>query len=276
MKYCLYACFSQAELLKYPQLDPYDFFLIQWALEFFHRTSSVKKIIDGEVYCWMSYSLMVRDNPALKIDAQAVQKRMKKYESLGLLKHVCETDEYGRRSFFAIGPKMDSLQYTPSKDSDLWGVKRNSNDAYRDMDGLNQNSNDVYDGTHQLINKKNNKTKTKETIEETTYGSKEEAKPSSLAPKKKKSLEERKQEFHDEVFSHTEYPTEMLQAFYNHFSEADRAKNPKMLCEKEKTWETDLRLANWYARDKAKYNNAPKRDPRKVYDDDEIFYTDKI
>ena len=276
MKYCLYACFSQAELLKYPTLDPYDFFLIQWALEFFHRTSSVKKIIDGEVYCWMSYSLMVRDNPALRIDAQAVQKRMRKYESLGLLKHVCETDKYGKRSFFAIGPKMDSLQYTPSRDSDLWGVRNNSNDVYQNTDGLNKNSNDVYDGTHQLINKLNINN-TNETIEEdTSFGSKEEVKTSSAQPRKRKSLAERKQEFHDEVFSHTEYPQAMLQAFFNHFSEADRAKNPKMLCEKEKTWETDLRLANWHARDRAKYVAAQKRDPRKVYEDDNIIYTDKI
>ena len=52
--------------------------------------------------------------------------------------------------------------------------------------------------------------------------------------------------FKEIVYSYSnKYPKEMLDEFYNHFSELDRAKNPKMRWEKEKTWEIEKRLVKW-------------------------------
>ena len=45
------------------------------------------------------------------------------------------------------------------------------------------------------------------------------------------------------------YPKELLDEFFNHFSELDRAKNPKMRWEKEMTWEIEKRLVKWASND---------------------------
>lgn len=74
--------------------------------------------------------------------------------------------------------------------------------------------------------------------------------------KKDKSLEEkrikletRRASFTQEVLSHKEYPQDMLIAFANWWSEADKSYT-KMKFEKQETWELDRRLNTWASRNK--------------------------
>lgn len=72
--------------------------------------------------------------------------------------------------------------------------------------------------------------------------------------KTKVSLKIRKEQFRKHVYDvgGLIYTKRMLEEFIRSWSEANRAKTPKMKFEKEATWETDLRLANWARRNYSK------------------------
>lgn len=68
--------------------------------------------------------------------------------------------------------------------------------------------------------------------------------------KNDRERKEGKELFKSEVFSFSEYSAEMLNAFYAYWSECDS--KGIMKWQKEKTWETNLRLIYWLNRDKKK------------------------
>lgn len=63
----------------------------------------------------------------------------------------------------------------------------------------------------------------------------------------KKSLEDRLNYFKGEVYQHvSQYGIEMLDDFIRYWSEPNRANNPKMKFELNKTWSLSGRLATWH------------------------------
>lgn len=70
----------------------------------------------------------------------------------------------------------------------------------------------------------------------------------------KKSLEERKNDFYNEIAQYVgKYEREMLRAFYDYWSEENQ-QHTKMRFEIEKTWSTAGRLATWYRRQNESQN----------------------
>jgi len=61
------------------------------------------------------------------------------------------------------------------------------------------------------------------------------------------NLNKRKEIFRDDVrrIMKKGYSKDVCRSFYNYWTETDRARNPKMKFEKEKTWDTELRLNRW-------------------------------
>lgn len=82
---------------------------------------------------------------------------------------------------------------------------------------------------------------------------KEKEKLSKESTKKEKGVQERMEEFREDVFSYHEYDTMMLQQFFTYWSELNRS-GTKMKCEREPTWELSKRLSYWYNRQKTKQN----------------------
>lgn len=62
-----------------------------------------------------------------------------------------------------------------------------------------------------------------------------------------KPIEMRQADFMRLVNTFTKYDTLMRQDFLTYWTEPDRAPNPKMRFEKEKTWDTGRRLTRWAA-----------------------------
>lgn len=70
--------------------------------------------------------------------------------------------------------------------------------------------------------------------------------PLPLPKPQKKSLEDRKKDFYNSLVPYVaQYGKDMVRDFFECWSEPDRAKNPKMRFEKQKTWSTPHRLATW-------------------------------
>ena len=77
---------------------------------------------------------------------------------------------------------------------------------------------------------------------------------------KDKNIELRTTNFVSEVYSHEEYPKEMLQKFCNYWTEPNKSKT-KMRFELEKVFDVPRRLVTWASRDKEinKNNGTDKR-----------------
>ena len=70
--------------------------------------------------------------------------------------------------------------------------------------------------------------------------------PLPLPKPQKKSLEDRKKDFYNSLVPYVaQYGKAMVRDFFECWSEPDRAKNPKMRFEKQKTWSTPHRLSTW-------------------------------
>lgn len=67
----------------------------------------------------------------------------------------------------------------------------------------------------------------------------------SAAQKLNKTLEFREADFRREVNAFTKFPELTRKEFFDYWSEPDRAPNPKMRFEKEKTWDLSRRLSRW-------------------------------
>jgi len=80
------------------------------------------------------------------------------------------------------------------------------------------------------------------------------------------SVENRKKAFYESLVPYVKlYDKDMLREFYNYWSEEDRGAKPKMRFEKEKTWNTRLRLARWYQ------NNANRIPPGKAKGENYLY-----
>lgn len=73
-----------------------------------------------------------------------------------------------------------------------------------------------------------------------------------------KAIEMREADFKRAVNSHIKYPSEMRQEFLEYWSEPDRAPNPRMRFEKEKTWDLARRLGRW---SRSEFNKIKEQAP---------------
>lgn len=78
----------------------------------------------------------------------------------------------------------------------------------------------------------------------------------NLVKEKETLLRIREQEFKDQVMSFKEYSEQMLNQFFDYWTEPDKHFN--MRFEKQKTWETRRRLARWYNNQKIWRNAGSK------------------
>ena len=77
-----------------------------------------------------------------------------------------------------------------------------------------------------------------------------------LAPSNKPTLEEREQNFYNEVAKFVgKYNREMLRAFFDYWSEPNKQKN-KMRFELQRTWDTARRLSTWAKREENNFSNS--------------------
>lgn len=59
-----------------------------------------------------------------------------------------------------------------------------------------------------------------------------------------KTMTEKEQDFKDSIFRHIEYPKDLLQEFYEYWTEPNKSKT-KMKWEMERTWDLERRLRRW-------------------------------
>lgn len=95
---------------------------------------------------------------------------------------------------------------------------------------------------YQIIEKPNGKQRANKTIIEGQQIKKDKEEV-------RNNIEERIRIFKDSVFSFTQYPTEMLTAFFNYWSEHNHSQT-KFKKELQETWDTAKRLTTWANRDK--------------------------
>lgn len=80
-----------------------------------------------------------------------------------------------------------------------------------------------------------------------------------------KSIELRESDFRREIEKYS-FPVEMKKEFFDYWSEPDRAPQPKMRFEKEKTWDLSRRLSRWSRNGFGKYSDEPKKIEKQVKD----------
>lgn len=69
----------------------------------------------------------------------------------------------------------------------------------------------------------------------------------------KKTIEERRLKFKNEVFAHSQFEIKILKYFFNYWSESDQEKK-LMRCENQDFFETDKRLEKWLKNEKPNYS----------------------
>lgn len=98
------------------KLDCTDLIILRWIVDFFPCMK--KTIINGAEYAWVSYDALLEDLPLLDLGKRALFDRLRKMETLGILKHETVRNK-GTFSYYAFGENYDSLisKRTPSATS---------------------------------------------------------------------------------------------------------------------------------------------------------------
>lgn len=93
------------------KLDCTDLIILRWIVDFFPYMK--KTIIHGTEYAWISYDSLLEDLPLLDIGKRALSDRLRKMETLGILKHETVRTK-GTYSYYGFGPEYSRLVGTPS------------------------------------------------------------------------------------------------------------------------------------------------------------------
>lgn len=102
-----YVTFNQGNFIKIGnsksiKVDTIDATLFDWIKTFMLSNNAMKKIIDNELYIWVSYQAIREDNPLCNINTNdAVGRRLNKLVDLGIIKKYL-SKEYGNKTFFCI------------------------------------------------------------------------------------------------------------------------------------------------------------------------------
>lgn len=88
------------------KLDCTDLIILRWIVDFFPRMK--KTIINGTEYAWVSYDSLLEDLPLLDLGKRALFDRLRKMETLGILKHETVRTK-GTYSYYSFGPEYSRL-----------------------------------------------------------------------------------------------------------------------------------------------------------------------
>lgn len=110
------------------KLDCTDLIILRWIVDFFPNMK--KAIINGTEYAWVSYDSLLEDLPLLDIGKRALSDRLRKMETLGILKHETVRTN-GTYSYYGFGPEYSRListhnHTTQAPEQDPWGNNANA------------------------------------------------------------------------------------------------------------------------------------------------------
>lgn len=88
------------------KLDCTDLIILRWIVDFFPQMK--KTIINGTEYAWVSYDSLLEDLPLLDLGKRALSDRLRKMETLGILKHETVRTK-GTYSYYGFGPEYSRL-----------------------------------------------------------------------------------------------------------------------------------------------------------------------
>lgn len=88
------------------KLDCTDLIILRWIVDFFPNMK--KTIINGTEYAWVSYDSLLEDLPLLDLGKRALSDRLRKMETLGILKHETVRTK-GTYSYYGFGPEYSRL-----------------------------------------------------------------------------------------------------------------------------------------------------------------------
>ncbi|MBU5335474.1 hypothetical protein [Intestinibacter bartlettii] len=82
-------------------LDYLDLGILRWFVDFKNTGKMISKKLQGKIYYWVSYKAIVSDLPTLRLQKDAIYRRLRKMCNLGVLKKrvVCDMGKY---SFYAF------------------------------------------------------------------------------------------------------------------------------------------------------------------------------
>lgn len=88
------------------KLDCTDLILLRWIVDFFPCMK--KTVINGTEYAWVSYDALLEDLPLLDLGKRALSDRLRKMETLGILKHETVRTK-GTFAYYAFGENYSAL-----------------------------------------------------------------------------------------------------------------------------------------------------------------------
>ncbi|MDO5011164.1 MAG: hypothetical protein Q4E31_10100 [Intestinibacter bartlettii] len=99
MKYTVVGFFQPAA--QELGLDYLDLGILRWFVDFKNTGKMISKKLQGKIYYWVSYKAIVSDLPTLRLQKDAIYRRLRKMCNLGVLKKrvVCDMGKY---SFYAF------------------------------------------------------------------------------------------------------------------------------------------------------------------------------
>ena len=154
--------FNQEELIKY-DIDMTDVLLMDYIQKALSQPSMIKTTKDEQPYVWLQHSKILEDLPILNIKESMLKKRIAKLVELDLITSINIANEHGRgsRSYYTITERFETLQMTECKKLSV--VERPSVKNYT---------------SNNQLTKQNNKTISKDIVENFSFGTKQTKKTS--------------------------------------------------------------------------------------------------
>lgn len=115
MKYTIEG-FSQEKLIEFG-LDVNDAIILRWFIDFKDTGKMSSEIIENDKYYWINYEALLRDLPIMNIKKDTLYRRLKKMESVQILKHFTKK-QGGTYSMYAV-----ALNYCQLIDFEGYGFK---------------------------------------------------------------------------------------------------------------------------------------------------------
>lgn len=113
MKYTIFG-FSQEQVLnlcdEHQSVDERDLMILRWIMDFYFGGME-KLVIDGVEYGWVNASYICDELPIMRLNPEAVRRRLKKLVKFGLLGHrQVKNSEVGTRAYYRPTESAVQLQ----------------------------------------------------------------------------------------------------------------------------------------------------------------------